>query len=416
MIFLPDLTNKKLKLTYKPDTDSANTVYTQATAETYGQIEYTFQNEYVKDTDTKELLFSPTPVNKTIFNAYVPTINGTAPNTNIRILYDSGLQTCLPFNIYEQGTTGVTGLTEYPQTGHFDNALTPTFDINYGVCDYYLYQTSVLTNNNLYNLYWRRTVNQINVGNMLIASFYLRENDIQTFKPNDKIRIDNSWWNINKIIDYNANDETLTKVELISVDSDIELAPFQTTDSVYIGDITSTISDTTNSYTNRVQSNVNLSAGNFEVYGKGNVIGKNLNGIVVGDNLSVTENGVTTTNLTVTETINGKTIDSMLPTYQKYIANISQSGTSDPTITILENTIGDIVWTRLSTGNYEGYLNNGFPNIDRTYLMINQINTQGICYFTWGSASQLFIQWYDFTYTQLDSVLINTTIEIRIYP
>ena len=146
------LSKKKLKLTYKPDTDSPNVVYTQATAETYGQLEYTFDNEYVKDTDTKELLFSPTPVAKTLFDAYLPMINGIAPNTNIRILYDVGLTTCQPFNIYEQGTTGTTGLTSYPQTGHFNDALTPTFDINFGVCDYYFYQTAVLTNNNLYNL------------------------------------------------------------------------------------------------------------------------------------------------------------------------------------------------------------------------------------------------------------------------
>jgi len=417
LIFLPDLTNKKLKLTYKPDTDSANTVYTQATAETYGQIEYTFQNEYVKDTDTKELLFSPTPVNKTIFNAYLPTINGIAPNNNIRILYDGGLQTCLPFNIYEQGTIGVTGLTEYPQTGHFDNALTPTFDINYGVCDYYLYQTSVLTNNNLYNLYWRRTVNQINVGKMLIASFYLRENDIQTLKLNDKIRIDNSWWNINKIIDYNANDETLTKVELISVDSDIELAPFQTTDSVYIGDITSTISDTSNSYTNRVQSNVNLSAGNFEVYGKGNVIGKSLNGIVIGDNLSVTESGVTTTNLTVTETINGKTVDSMLPTYTKYIAHITQSATSDPVVTILENNIEDvIVWTRNSAGQYEGAILTSLFSTTKTYLMFTNSLEDCLPGIYCPSSSQIFINTMSYASGTLTDNLLIGTLEIRIYP
>lgn len=416
LIFLPDLINKKLKLTYKPDTDSANTVYTQATAETYGQIEYTFQNEYVKDTDTKELLFSPTPVNKTIFNAYLPTINGIAPNNNIRILYDGGLQTCLPFNIYEQGTTGVTGLTEYPQTGHFDNALIPTFDINYGLCDYYLYQTSVLTNNNLYNLYWRRTVNQINVGKMLIASFYLRENDIQTLKLNDKIRIDNSWWNINKIIDYNANDETLTKVELISVDADIELAPFRIKKPIYIGDGKNNESDFTNNFINRVQSNINLSTGNVEIYGKGNVVNENLKGIVIGDNHSVNDSGVTTTNLTVTETINGKTIDSILPTYQKYIALISQTGTSDPTVIILENTIGNIVWTRSSTGLYFGTLLSAFT-IGKTYQIIGTINflTEPVVIFSSSGVNNVYIQTQINTLLS-DGLLDNTTIEIRIYP
>jgi hypothetical protein len=417
LIFLPDLSNKKLKLTYKADTDTPNVVYTQATAEIYGQIEYTFDNEYVKDTDTKELLFSPTPVNKTTFDAYLPMINGIAPNTNIRILYDAGLQTCQPFNIYEQGTTGVTGLTSYPQSGHFNDALTPTFDINFGVCDYYFYQTSVLTNNNLYNLYWRRTVNQINVGKMLIASFYLNEADIQTLKLNDKIRIDNSWWNINKVIDYNANDTALTKVELISIDTEIDLATFKTRNSIYIGENELSAATSGIKYDIKRQSNVNLSQGNFEVYGKGNVIGENLRGIAIGDNQSVTENGIVTTNLKVTETINGQSVNTIVPTYQKYIATIVQSGTNDPTVYVLENTIGDIVWTRVMAGQYQGFLLNAFPSIDKTYLSISQVsNTQGVFYMTYFSADAILIDWFDFAYNQLDSVLQYNTIEIRVYP
>ncbi len=301
LIFLPDLQKKKLKLTYKEDTDTANVTYTQATAEIYGQLEYTFDNEYVKDTDTKQLLFSPTPVSKTTFDAYVPMINGIAPNNNIRILYDAGTKNCLPYYIYENETTGIQALT-YPQTGHFNDALTPTFDINFGVCDYYFYSTSVLTNNNLYNLYWRRTVNQINVGKMLVASFHLTESDIQTLKLNDKIRIDNSWWNINKVMDYNANNEALTKVELISIDTEIDLANFTIPSSIFVGDQGVSEAGKGDVVIIRDNSNVNLSVGNVEVYGKGNVIGQNLKGIVIGDNQSVTESGITTTNLRVTET------------------------------------------------------------------------------------------------------------------
>jgi len=417
LIFLPDLSKKKLKLTYKPDTDSPNVVYTQATAETYGQIEYTFDNEYVKDTDTKELLFSPTPVGRTLFDAYLPMINGIAANTNIRILYDGGVKTCQPFNIYEQGTTGTTGLTSYPQTGHFNDALTPTFDINFGVCDYYFYQTSVLTNNNLYNLYWRRTVNQINVGKMLIASFHLNEADIQTLKLNDKIRIDNSWWNINKIIDYNANDETLTKVELLSVDTEIDLANFPIKRPRFIGSEMQ-IDGVSSVFTSiKEQSNVNLSGSNVQIYGKGNVVPSGLKGIVIGDNQSVTESGITTTNLTVTETINGESVNNIVPLYKKYIATISQTGLLDPVVTVLENTIGDIVWIRTSAGNYEGVLTGAFPSADKTYLNISQTNSaQGVYYITWGSTSQIFVQWYDFGYVQADSTLLQNTIEIRVYP
>ena len=94
LIFLPDITSKKLKLTYKEDKDTPNTVFTQMTEEIYGQLEYTFDNEYVKGTETKELIFSPTPVVPVPFGAYVPAIDGEAPKTNIRILYDGGKQTC----------------------------------------------------------------------------------------------------------------------------------------------------------------------------------------------------------------------------------------------------------------------------------------------------------------------------------
>ncbi len=140
---------------------------------------------------------------------------------------------------------------------------------------------------------------------MLIASFHLNEADVQTLKLNDKIRIDNSWWNINKVIDYNANDEVLTKVELISIDTEIELANFPIKPSRPIGDILAASGISQINDQIKKQSNVNLSEGNFQIFGKGNVVPSGLKGLVIGDNQNVTEDGITTTNLRVTETING---------------------------------------------------------------------------------------------------------------
>jgi hypothetical protein len=83
VIFIPELNNKKLRLTHKADTDSPNKVYTDVTREIYGQVEVTFENEYVKDIDVKETIFSPTPVQPTVFGAFLPLLNGAAPKTNI---------------------------------------------------------------------------------------------------------------------------------------------------------------------------------------------------------------------------------------------------------------------------------------------------------------------------------------------
>jgi hypothetical protein len=114
--FLPEITAKKVILTYAPDKDAPNTTYTNATNDIYGQVEVIFDNEYVKQVDTKPILFSPTPVIKTLFGAFVPMIAGAAPETNIRILYDKTeigqpLATCGPFSILDYGSVGQNNLT-----------------------------------------------------------------------------------------------------------------------------------------------------------------------------------------------------------------------------------------------------------------------------------------------------------------
>ena len=411
LIFLPDLTNKKLKLTYAPDEDDFNTMYTQATSEIYGQLEYTFDNEYVKDVSTQELIFSPTPVFLTSFGAYVPAIIGASPNTNIRILYDGGLQSCQPFDILDFGTTGEFGLTDYPMLGHFDNASTPSFDINFGTNDFYFYEPVSLTSNNLYNLYWRRTVNQINVGKMLIAMFDLTEVDIQSLKLNDKIYIDNSWWNINKIQDYNGNQRQLTKVELISIDTEIDLAPFKTGLGRPFGDIMIGVGVDALVGRNTFNNNVILPGANAQVFGKGNVVTAGTKGIIVGDGQTLSDSGMVINNLTVTGTING---DVVVP-YKKYVATISQTGTSDPIVTVLENTIGDIVWTRTLAGRYEGTLVGAFPDQSKTYLLNSITQTNNYIRFYWTSANVVQIRTADFTNTLQDGQLDFNTIEIRTY-
>jgi hypothetical protein len=228
MIFIPELNNKKLRLTYKADTDSPNTVYTGITNEIYGQVEVTFDNEYVKGIDVKELIFSPTPVQPTIFGAFLPLLNGAAPKTNIRILVDNRQKVAQEVIINSGYDTQTSTGGAYPYLSHFGGAdpFNPIFDINFAPAQYYYYQVNQNTDSNLYNKYWRRTVAQINGGKLLTAYFILNEVDIQLMELNDKIRIDNSWWSINKIIDYNANDLVPTKVELISLETEIDLPNF----------------------------------------------------------------------------------------------------------------------------------------------------------------------------------------------
>lgn len=404
LIFLPDLTAKKLILSYKQDKDSPNEVYFQMTNEVYGQLEYTFDNEYVKGTETKEILFSPTPVVGTTFDAYVPAIDGEAPKTNIRILYDGGEQTCGTWDLIEYGLTGALGNTTYPMLGHFDNALLPTFDIMFGTNDYYYYSPETLTANNLYNMYWRRTVNQINVGKMLVAMFNLNEADIQTMKLNQKVRIDNSWWNINRVIDYDANANTATKVELISIDSEIDLAPFITAPGTPTPPTTTAESEESILVTKSTTANGNLSGDDVIVKGEGNIIGQGVKGLVIGDNKILNEDGI------ITPQINGITAAS-----GGYTALISQVGTAAPTAIVLADTIGGITWTRIAQGEYLGTPSTPFDVLN-TFVILGNVEHDHLATASVTSDGNIYVTTFDTSNHQdNDDVLRYSPIEVRIY-
>jgi hypothetical protein len=95
---------------------------------------------------------------------------------------------------------------------------------------------------------------------------------------------------------------------------------------------------------------------------------------------------------------------------------ISQRLIADPTIdVILENSIGNIVWSRNAVGEYVGTLNGAFTtnkvicfagvnNGTLSSIQLSAQNVNEVHLFTYNSADQLD-----------DQLISNTSIEIRIY-
>lgn len=282
--FLPDVSNKKYLLTYKKDSDQTNELYFKNVNEVYGQQEYIFDSEFVRDTQTNEITFSPTPYAINDNNLALSYITGKKPKNNIRVLYDGGLVTGGEY--YLNDFVDNDGILEntYPLAIHFDNHLTPSFDLNFGVCDFYFTQLTSLTNNNLYNLHWRRTLGQINAGKLVTAYFNLNELDINTLRLSDKIQVGNTLFNINKIIDYDANSDSLTKVELMTIDADVLLTPFITRN---VRDLSRTNFAITERLPNNVVTGLAQVSGNNNNTDNGVVLGDGnqvYDALVIGDN------------------------------------------------------------------------------------------------------------------------------------
>lgn len=345
--FIPDVTAKKVVLSYKDDNDDVNKAYKSYTGETFGQVEYTLDNEYVKGIDRKEILFSPTPSVKTSYGGIVPFILGSG-KYNIRLLLDNGVQSLTtPILIQNYQGNNVTSTT-YSQASHFLNVDSPIFDINFAQCDYYLQPfTGQVTANNAYNLFWRRTMSQLNSGKLLTAHFHLTESDIATFELSDKIWCDNAWWHVNRIIDYNGNENTLTKVVLFSVDDSVDLPPFKINASLPSGNFDST----------KPRHVLNQLFYNFNNVNLGGFVGAGISQVVGG-------NEIVTTNI-VADKINGLE----LPNYGVLKMIIRQDGTSEPLVVKeVENNINvSFTPVRIATGVYE--FQNLVTDLFPTYLI-----------------------------------------------
>ena len=228
------LTDREYIYTYSEDGDYYNERYQNNRGHAYGRARIEVDNDFVQSSKEVEVLFSPTPlVNDNPSNRIIGAIydsdieEGAKPtDANIRIMYYGGLLPSTPswkhrrrFPLYDFDTT------VYPYAGHWDNPLTPTLDINFGLTLELYYQsnsytgTLQVTNANLYNLYHRNYINEITDkdSKVMTALFYLEPTDINTLDFRDQIVIDNAYWRLNKVMNYNPFKEGLTKVELIKI-------------------------------------------------------------------------------------------------------------------------------------------------------------------------------------------------------
>ena len=102
--------------------------------------------------------------------------------------------------------------------------------------------------------------------------------------------------------------------------------------------------------------------------------------------------------------------------YKVYTALLSQSGTSAPTATVLENTLGGtVVWTRSSTGLYNGTLT-GIFTASKTVFFINQGNgASRLSGYRPDTNTVQVVSMNAYLNEFADNSINNASIEIRVY-
>lgn len=102
--------------------------------------------------------------------------------------------------------------------------------------------------------------------------------------------------------------------------------------------------------------------------------------------------------------------------YKVYTALLTQKKNNPPTAIVLENTIGDIVWTYNSKGVYRGTLNGAFLDANKFFTLNykSMIDAQTFVGVKWENTNSFSVSTTKNGFPE-DSILDNNSIEIRVY-
>lgn len=222
---LSEISAKEYIFTYKEDKDFWNEEYTKETNEIYGVHSLEIANDFQKEVNTNKIIFSPTPsVGSTNHNRVVPTfvtLNSQGVfvprDTNIRLLYYKGVLPCTTWKL-KSTLNGNTNYTIYPYMGHFDDPNNPSeIDLNFGVTKKVYWNLGQSMNKNLFTFLHEKTITEITNKDSKLVTLYMRltPRDIYEFNFKNNVFIKESYFIVNKIIDYDFVNNETTKVELL---------------------------------------------------------------------------------------------------------------------------------------------------------------------------------------------------------
>ncbi len=230
-----ELDAKRFIFSYTDDKDYYNELYKKTYLETYGTYNKDITNEFVTGTKDTKIIFSPTPlVNDNGTDRTIPEIYGvdSAGNikpkvSNIRILYYGGVVSTAYNWTYTGDVSGTTTETTYAYAGHLDSVTTPTIDLSFGVPREVYYDALSYTNNNLYNTYYKKFIEEITNKDSKVVTghFRLTPSDIHLLDFRDEFYVDGHFLRLNKVYDYDAVRNELTKCEFLLIKNANDFVP-----------------------------------------------------------------------------------------------------------------------------------------------------------------------------------------------
>jgi hypothetical protein len=222
---------RNFQMQYTQDDDEFNKKYQEVYSEPYATQKFNVNNDFIKGDKIIELGFSPSPLSDSNLHTRVMTKirpedfttgKKDMPTYNIRLLYYGGL---IPDVTGFTMTYSVSGSSSYqfPYAGMIDDVYNPTFDlgcgptraVNYGS---YLRDKLKLTNGNLFNLYWKKTIDEITDkdSKLVTAYFKLSPTQLSNLSFRKFYQIDKQFYRLHAV-EYDLNSKDTTKIQFLKL-------------------------------------------------------------------------------------------------------------------------------------------------------------------------------------------------------
>lgn len=229
---MSEINSRYYTLKYKDDSDYWNDRYKKKWVETYGQRTFDNALDFAKDSDSVDVIFSPTPLvgyqgagYDKVFPAIYKLNNGVEEqiNHNIRILSAKKLTGKTAWKIYDINNTELGTYTSYGYAGHYDDPDNVTTDLNFGAAKelYFTLSNSIWgtagLSTNLFNVFYSTYFAEITDKDSRMVTYHMKltPKDIYNLDFGKFILIDGVLYRLDKIIDY--SDGEVVKVQLLRV-------------------------------------------------------------------------------------------------------------------------------------------------------------------------------------------------------
>jgi hypothetical protein len=245
---------KTLEFHYQVDTDEYNKFITDRYSNEYGWKRVEVSNDFLVEKKTVEINFAPTPLADSSNNDRVISkiryfnSNGSVKiqTAKPRILYYGGLKNT------NLGTYSLSGSrllpdfrSQFAYAGHLDDVTTQGFDLSYGMPEMIFYGAGTnptLKNNNLYNLYWKKTIEEITDKNSKILQCYIHFNNVelQNISFRNLYLIDRQYYRLYKI-ETDLNSDEPARCEFLKLQTKPSFTPSSGVGNGGLGDIGSDV-------------------------------------------------------------------------------------------------------------------------------------------------------------------------------